>query len=223
MVDYCEYTRDFNYKDKSKLWTSSKNTNVYIQESINSNDSLYEKRALFQNKHNQIMNYKYFYIYTIHSKEIVHKLNIILLSNPDHLSYIKKLEFCDFLITYLSKSLHWSINKDTIEKSFEFIFKVFFPGNNGCNIKMLIKNNNYKRSSYKFCVNTYQCEKYYKKKKCFYDHLPTEKLMNDIVNIYFSLQETNKDFKEINKSLNTILFVISSVYNETYMHLFMAK
>ena len=218
MID-CEYTEKYNYKERNKLW--SQNIGFHPPRNISrEREELWDKRLLFKNKNNQVVNYKYFYIYNVNSIEILHKLNVIFLSDPEHLSFIKKIEFCDFLITYLSKSIQ-NIDMDILEKSFDFISLVLFKK---CLREILVNNQNkiFKRSSYKFCTKTYQCEKYYKNNKsCLYDHIPTEKLRNDIVNIYNYLHEEDTDLKEINKSFNTILFVINSIYNENYMYLFM--
>jgi len=74
------------------------------------------------------------------------------------------------------------------------------------------------RCSYKFCNFKSDCNYHYKNKKCNSDHFVHNMVSADIKNLIdFFNKKTEKEFvsnKEVIKSINTILFVISHMESE---------
>jgi hypothetical protein len=74
------------------------------------------------------------------------------------------------------------------------------------------------RCSYKFCVYKHNCDYHYKRRKCNSDHFVHNMVSADIkVLINYFNDKTEEQFlsnKEVIKSINTILFVISHMEDE---------
>lgn len=72
------------------------------------------------------------------------------------------------------------------------------------------------RCSYKFCNFKSECNYHYFNKKCNSDHFVHNMISADIKNLinYFNLNIKKPNNKEVIKSINTLLFVISHMENE---------
>lgn len=84
-----------------------------------------------------------------------------------------------------------------------------------------LKNNEISRSSYKFCNNTYKCKYRYDGRydsNCRAHHIVHHMVYADIEALLSHCQQSREQIsiKEIIKSMNTISFVLTHMYNELY-------
>ena len=74
-------------------------------------------------------------------------------------------------------------------------------------------NNTIKRHSYTFCKYNYKCPYFYSAKlNCKLHHYPYNYIYNDTQSLLFTYNKTN--IENINKSINTISYVITHIYDE---------
>ena len=74
-------------------------------------------------------------------------------------------------------------------------------------------NNTIKRHSYTFCKYNYKCPYFYSTKlNCKLHHYPYNFVYNDTKSLLLTYDET--DIENINKSINTISYIINHMYNE---------
>lgn len=184
---------NYDYKKTNNLWL--KDINLLTNNIM--------KRNIFQNEYNQVINSKYFYKYNVHSVHINRRLNNIMLCNADFIDKIRILEYADFLILYIQKKKEmYDIN---IINKLIYLLKSIKDVN-------LLEHKKDTRNSYRFCKKKNLCDEF-RKKKCRYDHLPYNKVIQDL----FNMKKNINNPKENKVYINTIQFVINEIYNNEFI------
>lgn len=228
-----------NYSDSNQWYDIIDNNNKeFIQtlnEEISSVDDIFDNLEInepIKKEDCDITNINF----SIDNEIILQKINDII----NNRNFKKKLSLYilkdqNFIITYITKYI--TQNKIVEYKFFINLLlwlkdaanelakrlnmkKIKFNRNKMLNLKTI------PRSSYKFCTYKHECNYNYdnNKKGCYADHYVHDILANDIeVLIYYidtnNMVENLEDYKivlnsEITKSINTISFVIKSMYDE---------
>lgn len=195
----------YNYH-KNIFWTNDSNIKYISKNNFNP----YILSKLIKNEFKKNNNNKYFYLLTLNSIFINHKLNIILMTHTNKIPFKKKLDYSNFLIIYLLKYISFenNINLNILEI---LLSKIFY----------LLKQDKYikrgnKKQSYNFCKYKYKCKSFYVKKSCNFDHYCYNKLCIDIQNLIHNLYKLSKE--DIKKYIVTIHYVIDHLYDEYFMY-----
>lgn len=170
---------------------------------------------------------------------ITYNLDDILASNCDDLSDLVLLEYQTYIANDIRKYIKQSSDKKDIFdyslclKQIEWLSEVSKLFNKKINLTIqynkilnITNNNTIPRSSYKFCEYGHECVfKYQTKNKplrnCYAQHFVHNLVYIDIITLknYLIFSQKNNqnleiNYGELNKCINTILFVINHMYVE---------
>lgn len=134
-----------------------------------------------------------------------------------NLSDLKLLEYQNLIIGQLRKSF----DDNSAIKKIDWLINSSKYLSNKINLPMIQhKDNmtNISRSSYKFCEMNHNCEFNYNPKKngCYSQHFVHNLIHADLHSLknYIQNNKDNKQLNEIQKSINTISYVINHMYDE---------